>query len=295
MRILLTGAAGRLGSRVCRHLAAQGEEVVAVDRQYLAGLPVRLHVVNLLDPHALYPLLDGCQAVVHLANYPDMLPGIVPQTIYTENVATDTHVIEAAMSVGVSRLVFSSSIQAMSGDRYGVQDLKRPSCLAYLPADGALPAVCGSFYALGKLAAENMLQFYARSYPDRSFTAIRFPWLVGNVDRFLRLRIYDAWMGRLDELFSYLVSEDAAALIAAVLKTNRPGYACCLPAAPNTRLGWSIPELIRTFYPQVPLRRPLEQIGALIDPDGLRATYGWEAKQVLDLPRVMVEGLPAAV
>jgi len=149
MRILLTGAAGWLGSVVCRQLVEQGEEIVAVDVLYRADLPVKLHVVNLLDRTAIYPLVEGCQAVVHLANHPNMIRGLMPQTVYAENVTTDANVFQAAMDVGVRHLVFSSSIQVIRGTRGGAEDRAKPSCLAYLPADGALPPTCGNLYALG--------------------------------------------------------------------------------------------------------------------------------------------------
>ena len=295
MRILLTGAAGRLGSRVCRYLAAQGEEVVAADRRYLTGLPVKLHIVNLLDPQAVYPLIDGCQAVVHLANYPDLLPGLLPQSVYTENITTDANVFHAAMETGVRQIVCSSSIQAIGGDRSGPEELSKPSCLPYLPGDGAMPTVCGNLYALGKQAGENMLKFYAAKVPDRSYTAIRFPWLVNNVDRFRHPRLLVASVWKMDEMFTYLGHEDAAAFIHAVLKTNRSGYACCLAAAPNNRLGWSTAEVVRTFYPNVPLRRPLDELKSLVDLDGLRADYGWEPRQVFELPHMKVDGVPDPV
>ena len=72
MRVLVTGAAGRLGSHTCHHLVAQGHDVVAADSQYRRDLPVPLRMVDLLDRTAAYGLVEGCQAVVHLANHPDM-------------------------------------------------------------------------------------------------------------------------------------------------------------------------------------------------------------------------------
>lgn len=291
MRILLTGAAGRLGRVVCRQLASQGDEVVAVDGRYLAGLPVPLHVVSLLDRMAVYPLIEGCQAVVHLANHPDMQRNHAPQTIYSENVTTDANVFQAAMDVGVRQIVYSSSVQVFGGIRCGPEDLARPSCLAYLPADGALPTAHNNLYALGKQAGENMLQFHAALDPQRSYTAIRLPWLMRGVETVRYPGQTVAQLGRLDELFAYLGLEDAASFTRAVLAANRPGYACCLPASPSNLIGWPVTEIVRTVYPQVPLRRPLHEITSLVDLDTLRADYGWEASQILDLPRLPIRGL----
>lgn len=260
MRILLTGATGRLGSVVCRQLVEHGNDVVAADALYRSDLPVRLHVVSLLDRMAVYPLVAGCQAVVHLANHPDMNRGLMPQVVYAENVTTDANVFQAAMDAGVRQIVFSSSVQVTSGARYGADDVVKPSCMAYLPGDGALPPVCPNLYALGKRTAENMLNHYAAVDPGRSYTAIRFPWLVRGIAQVLPPGQTTVHPGKLDELFSCLAHADAAAFIRAVLAANRPGYACCFPASRLNRLGWSVPEIVKTFYPQVPLRRPLAEM-----------------------------------
>jgi len=295
MRILLTGAAGRLGHVVCRCLVEQGAEIVAVDTLYRADLPVKLHVVNLLDRVAIYPLVEGCQAVVHLANHPDMIRGLMPQTVYAENVTIDANVFQAAMDSGARQIVFSSSVQVIGGSRLTLGELEQPSRLAYLPVDGALPPTCGNLYALGKQAAENMLKFYAARDPARSYTAIRFPWLVGGIERLRGPGQTVVQISKLDELFTYLSHADAASFIQAVLTTNRPGYTCCMPASPTNQIGWPVPEIIKTFYPLVPLRRPLGAIKSLIDLDVLRAAYGWEPKDAYDLPRLKIEGMPDPV
>lgn len=293
MRILVTGAVGRLGRVVCAHLAGRGHDVVAADALHGVDLPVPLHVVNLLDRVPVYALVEGCQAVVHLANHSDMRFGVAPQTIYTENVTMDANVFQAAVDAGVRQLVFSSSIQVISNDRVGREQLKTPSRLAYLPADGALPPVCRNLYALGKVAAENLLKFYADQDPSRSCTAMRLPWLASGVERLRSPGQTRVQIGKLDELFAYLTHADAATFIEAVLTANRPGYACVMPAAAKNRLGWPVADVVKAFYPTVPLRRPLAEMRELVDLDPLRAAYGWEPAHSYDLPRLPVEGVDA--
>src|SRR5436190_1126625 len=73
MRVLLTGAAGFIGSHVHRALAAVGHEVVAVDALLDAvhgADPQRAEGISLVDirnPAALDPLLSGIDVVCHLA------------------------------------------------------------------------------------------------------------------------------------------------------------------------------------------------------------------------------------
>ena len=59
MRILVTGAAGKLGSETVAALGRAGHEVRATDLRYRGDLAVRVVPANLLDEHALYPLLEG--------------------------------------------------------------------------------------------------------------------------------------------------------------------------------------------------------------------------------------------
>lgn len=82
MRVLLTGAAGCLGAETCHRLSAAGHDVVAADHVFRGDLPVKLRVADLLDRHAVYPLLEGCEAVVHLANHADPSRVSPPQQPY---------------------------------------------------------------------------------------------------------------------------------------------------------------------------------------------------------------------
>jgi nucleoside-diphosphate-sugar epimerase len=286
MRVLVTGAAGRLGSQTCHHLVAQGYDVVAADSQYSRGLPVPLKVVDLLDRLAAYALLDGCEAVVHLANHADMGRMSPPQRLYAENVTMNVNVFQAAVEAGVKQIVFSSSIQAISGERddyNGTGD--RPSCLPYLPIDEHTPACPGNLYGVSKASAEELLRHYAFLHPELSCTAIRFPYIFSSLSlRHRRWFPHHGW-GRLDEAFAYIAVEDAVELIDRVLQTNRRGYVHFLPASRGNLLGWTPAEVIARFYPNVPLRQPVEQLRALVDIDMLERCYGWTPRHEQDMPR----------
>jgi dihydroflavonol-4-reductase len=69
MRVLVTGAAGFIGSHVTRLLAAAGGEVRAFDRRPSGDPPPGVEPIagDLLDPDAVRAALDGCDAVFHLA------------------------------------------------------------------------------------------------------------------------------------------------------------------------------------------------------------------------------------
>ena len=73
MRVLLTGAAGFIGTRVTAALAEAGHQVVAVDAMLPAAhgpgaqLPVGVRRVDVRDSAALAPLLKGVDVVCHQA------------------------------------------------------------------------------------------------------------------------------------------------------------------------------------------------------------------------------------
>ena len=227
---------------------------------------------------------------MHLANYPNVHSRIPVQQLYRENVAMDVNVFQAAVDLGIKKLVFSSSVQALSGDRgIGWGDeaddaLKRPSCLAYLPIDGDAPACPRNLYALSKEAGEQMLRYYAALDAELSATAVRYPFLMGegHLHWFRRRgrehRDHGGIHGNPDEGFSYLFMADAASLVAAILQRQRPGYHQLFPAAPDPYVQVPIAELIEKCYPAVPLRVPADEMRSLVDISRITEALGWQPK-----------------
>jgi len=281
MKIMVTGISGRLGRATRAALAAAGHDVAGIDVCFSRDVP-KLHLVDLLDGKALYPILDGCDAVVHLANHTGVHHGPSPQAVYGENNQMNANVFQAAFDLGIRRFVFASSIQAVCGDRDGWSGGKeRPSKLAYLPLDEHTPRCPGNLYALSKVAGEMLLEHYAAQDAKVCATAIRFPVLISRH----HIPYYQAGARKrrhiadlLDEAFTYLVSDDGGALIEAVLRRETPGCRCILPAAPDNLLGLPIPEVIREYYPTVPLRAPAESLTSFVDLAALERRYGWTPK-----------------
>jgi nucleoside-diphosphate-sugar epimerase len=260
-KVLVTGAAGKLGIHVCRALIAAGYSVRATDKSDRRLLPVNLELVDLLDRDSCYRLVAAADAVVHLANYSDMVIE-EPQKLFNENVAINMNVFQAAQDSGVKTIVFSSSIQVIGGGGY----------IPYLPLDGDAPANPDNAYALSKLVGEIMLQYFGRARIN--CIAIRFPWLIEPAKhKFHKYKIANAT--RSDGVFSYLSFRDAANLIVAIVRTSLPGYRIYMPAHPNNRLGLAAVDVIKKYYPNVFLRRPLKEINALVDICRIKAETGW--------------------
>jgi nucleoside-diphosphate-sugar epimerase len=284
-RVLVTGAAGRLGRAVVATLHEAGFDVVAADQTYNRDLPVRTQVLDLRDPLGVYRVMDGCQAVAHLANHANAFSGPSPQQLYAENVAMDMNVFQAAVDVGARNIIFASSVQVFAGDRYGDDAESQPSVLPYIPLDGDLPACPRNAYALSKEAGEAQLRYFVALDGALSCTSLRFPSLLnerwlhyirsGRARRFYHRR--DRF-GSPDEGFSYLTCEDAGRLVQAVLEKQAPGYHQYLPATSDAFAQTPPAELVEKFYRGVERRVPVEQMKCLIDTSKITDDLGWAPK-----------------
>ena len=125
MRVLLTGAAGFIGSRVGAALRAAGHEVVAVDAMLPAahgrdaGLPRDCRRVDIRDADALAPLLDGIDVVCHQAAMVGAGVNAADAPEYGSHNDFGTAVLLAQMfHAGVARLVLASSMVVYGQGRY---------------------------------------------------------------------------------------------------------------------------------------------------------------------------------
>lgn len=281
MNVTITGASGRLGTFVTRALVDNGFVVRATDRNDVDDFPVQMEIANLLDRDACYGLLEGADAVVHLANHPGPLQTLSPQQIFSENTTMNMNVFQAARETGVKKIVFSSSVQVFSGLSW---ENKAATCLPpYLPLDADVPPNPGNAYALSKQVSEVMLAHFA-CHGKIDCTALRFPvlvnpaWIERFKDRKSRLGesfvFPDSGAG-----FSFLHMTDAAALIPACLNASLPGLRIYFPAAGGNLPGKPATEVIREYYTDVPLRCPLEKIERLVDISRVQAETGWTPKR----------------
>lgn len=156
MRIVVTGAAGFVGSHLSERLLAAGHEVHGVDSftrfyaraQKEANLAeaqrapgFRLFECTASTPEGLAQALSGAGAVCHLAGRPGVRGG-APHAFEEANVRTTEAVLRAAAAAGVGRVVLASSSSV-----YGPVDG---------PAAEDAPLRPLSHYGRSKLRAERM-------------------------------------------------------------------------------------------------------------------------------------------
>lgn len=275
MNVTLTGAAGRIGAAICRHLAEVGHTVKAVDQTYRNDLPIRPTVLNLLNPEAAYTACDGADCVVHLANHPRYTGGGDAQRVFNENVAVNMNVFQACAEMGVRRIVFASSVQVFAHS-YGIRR-PGPDVPAYLPLDGHLPPNPGNPYALSKVCSESMLRYFTSEYAGLCGIAVRFPGIHLPGWTPWTYRGADGGASAVAEGFAFLHVTDAAALVAALVAADLPpGYRCYFPAARQPSCGRDVQELLRAHYAHTPLRKPADQMDSLVDLSELEREIGWQ-------------------
>jgi uronate dehydrogenase len=107
--VLVTGAAGRVGTMLRRGLPALGWRLRPFDLAPLPDEPDAV-VADILDPVALAAAMTGVAAVVHLAGLPREASWGATLSV---NIDGTYQVFEAARLAGVPRVVFASSNHAV--------------------------------------------------------------------------------------------------------------------------------------------------------------------------------------
>jgi nucleoside-diphosphate-sugar epimerase len=249
-RVLVTGAAGRLGRVVLARLADVGVATVGLDRVEATGTPAdRVITGDVADPEVVRDALDGVHAVIHLAAIPTPTLG-TPEQVFGGNSLATFAVLDAAGRAGIGRAVIASS-QSI----YGLAFSPEPLEPAYLPIDGAHPLQVADAYALSKQADEATAAMAARRY-GMTVVALRYPMLGGaeRLREFAAIYRDDPSPGA-RPLWAYLDDRDAADAAWLSLTVPLRGYHMFLVAAPETLAAQPTDELLDRFYPRVPRRR----------------------------------------
>jgi nucleoside-diphosphate-sugar epimerase len=250
-RVLVTGAAGRLGRVVVRELARRG---IAATGLVLPGSdPVpeldRVVAGDARDPAVVATALSEVDAVIHLAAIPS--PDNDPaEVVFATNTLATFTVLDGAARAGVRAAAIASS--------YSVTGLPfAPTLLApaYLPIDEELPLQVTDAYALSKQVDEATAAMIWRRY-RLPVVALRFPFL-GDVASNLPARVAkvaaDPATG-IRELWGYLDLRDAARACVDALAVPEPGCHVIGLAAPRTLSAIPTTELLDRYLPEVPRR-----------------------------------------
>jgi len=131
MKTLITGATGFVGAAVSRELLKKGHKVKALVRQSsvldnLKNLDVEIVHGDLKDKDSLKRCLKDCKYLFHVAaDYRLWVPK--PKEIYENNVTGTENLMEEALSLGIEKIVYTSSVAVLGKPIEGdVADEKTP-------------------------------------------------------------------------------------------------------------------------------------------------------------------------
>ena len=161
MRILITGAAGAVGSCVAAGLR-QRHALRGFDRVPMDALEDTA-VGDLADFDAVLSAMSGMEAVIHLGGNPGERPW---EEICQNNYVGTYNVFEAARQSGVKRIAFASRAGLLSAYP---KELRRDVTMLPRP---------GSLYDISKVFGESLCFMYASRY-DMEVVSVR----IGNFNR----------------------------------------------------------------------------------------------------------------
>ena len=250
LRILVTGAAGKIGSCVVMELVKHGHWVRALDRRPLPA-DVRAGAetlyADLADPLTLLNAVQGCNAVAHIGAIPN--PGLPPDEILRINVVGTQNVLEAARAEGIEKVVLTSSVGAL-----GFSFPTHPCLPDYLPVDTQHPRRPQDIYGLSKLMNEESAAAMTRLC-GMTTIVLRPPavwdlnqanqrgWLKGAMERHGENRDPSLW--------GYIDVWDQAVAFRLALETGLTGHHVFFTMTDDLAVNATAAELTERHFPQL--------------------------------------------
>ena len=228
--ILITGAAGRLGSELRRGLAPLARKLRLTSRNGIADRADNEESVSfdLADEAAVLAAAEGCDAIVHFGGAPLERPW---QEILDSNIRGSYHIYEAARKHGVRRVVYASSVHAIGFHR--LED----------HIDANAPHRPDGLYGLSKCFVEDLGRLYWDKFGIET----------------VALRIFSSFPEPADRrmLWSWLSVEDCNRLTTAALTAPRVGFTVSFGISDNAvkpvdnrlsgHLGWQPQDTSEPF------------------------------------------------
>lgn len=216
MRLVVTGANGLVGSRLCTLLAKNGHEVVALSRgERRANGPFRYENVDLTFPGATSAVVAGAKAdvVVHCASM-TVVDACEkdPSAAYANNVTATANLAQACRAAG-SHLIHVSTDYVFDGEGgpYDEIDIPNPR----------------GVYALSKHMAEHAVRLFTSSWAiARTAVVYGWPaagrpnfgaWLVGALEKNEPVKLFQ------DQFVSPTLADSVAAMLAELAERRLNG------------------------------------------------------------------------
>jgi nucleoside-diphosphate-sugar epimerase len=282
--IVFTGGSGKAGKHVVQHLVDHGYTVLNLDTKPLDNPKVRTLITDITDSGQVFNALTSTlelhefapslrapkiDAVVHFAAIPRIM--LVPDNeAFRINTMGTYNIIEAAEKLGIRKTIIASSETT-----YGLVFANEPRDPAYFPLDEDYPVNPMDSYALSKICNERTAHaFQQRSGAD--IYAIR----IGNViepHEYANFPSFFADPGfRKRITWSYIDARDLGQIIRLAIEKDGLGFQIFNAAQNDCSSDLPTAELLKRFYPNVPVRREMGEFETLLSNRKVRDMLGFE-------------------
>ena len=263
MRILFTGGSGKAGKHTINYLLEHGHSLLNLDKVNLENPKILTRLADIVDAgqvfdvmgsYAHYDELDEgigipkFDAVIHFAAIPRLLM-TSDNECYRVNTLGTYNVIDAAIKMGVKKVIFASS-ETTYGICFAEGELK-PN---YLPIDEEHPTVPADSYAMSKVVNEAT----AKSFQRRSGIDIYGLRINNVIEPHEYAEIFPKFLKDPDlrrrNIFSYIDARDLGQMVQKCLNVDGLGFQIFNVSNDNHSVGLSSKELIDRYYKNVPIK-----------------------------------------
>ena len=286
MRVFFTGGSGKAGKHAIAYLQGQGHHVVNADLTP-SGLAVPELLIDLCDAGqvigAMSQFVDFYQldtgdgvpkydAVVHFAAVPRVMIGTDGEC-FRQNTLTTYNVIEAAVKLGIPKVIFASSETT-----YGVCFADGEVKPQYIPIDEDHPTVPHDSYAMSKVCNEvTAKSFHARTGID--IYGLRINHVTEPHEYAENFPAYmDDPACRRRNIFAYIDARDLGHMVDCCLKTDGLGYQVFNASNSDASVGISSDEVVARFYQGVPVKRQMRPDETFYANDKAKQMVGFAPK-----------------
>ncbi|MEM9158647.1 MAG: NAD(P)-dependent oxidoreductase [Verrucomicrobiota bacterium] len=270
-KIAVTGGSGKAGYAALNELSAHGYDVLNIDVAPPApdAKPYPYKLADLCQLGEVVDLLEGCEAVVHMAAIPNQMLHS-PSRVFENNAISTYNIFQAATILKLKRVVWASS-ETVLGLSFG------DTPPLYAPVDDDHAPYPNSRYSLSKSVGEEMSSQFAR-WSGIPFVGLRFTNIFREIDYKKVPGFWDDPMKRVWNLWGYVDTRDVGQSCRVALEADVSGAPNYTITAADTIMNRSSASLMEEVFPNVPIRKELGEFETLLSCEKAKTELGYVPK-----------------